>query len=89
VSFRFKQRDLNDFNYMAHAAGFGVRYRTPIGPVRGDLAYSINAPSYLGFSGTAQELLECGSGGSNLPACQPSRQRIGRLQFFFSIGHTF
>ena len=89
VSFRFKQRDLNDFNYMAHAAGFGVRYRTPVGPVRGDLAYSINAPSYLGFSGTAQELLQCGSGGSTLPACQPSRQRISRLQFFFSIGHTF
>ena len=29
---RFRQRDLNDFNYMVHAFGFGIRYRTPVGP---------------------------------------------------------
>ena len=34
LSFRFKQRDLNDFDYMVHAVGFGIRYRTPIGPIR-------------------------------------------------------
>jgi outer membrane protein assembly factor BamA len=90
VSFRFKQRDVNDFNYTVHAVGFGVRYRTPIGPVRGDLAYSINPPSYLGFSGTPTQLLQCGPNRPDLPSfCQPSQQRIGHLQFFFSIGHTF
>jgi outer membrane translocation and assembly module TamA len=31
-----------DFNYFNHAVGFGVRYRTPIGPVRLDLGYSLN-----------------------------------------------
>ena len=31
-----------DFNYFNHAIGFGVRYRTPIGPVRLDLGYSLN-----------------------------------------------
>ncbi len=89
VSFRFKQRDLNDFDYMVHAVGFGLRYRTPVGPVRGDLAYSINPPSYLGFSGTAQELLQCGTGRPDLPFCQPSRQNVSHFQFFFSIGQTF
>ena len=34
------------FDYMVHAVGAGVRYRTPIGPIRLDLAYSINPPRY-------------------------------------------
>jgi len=90
LSPRFKQRDLNDFDYTVHAVGFGVRYRTPIGPVRGDLAYSINPPSYLGFSGTPAQLLQCGPGNPSLPSfCQPTRQRISHFQFFFSIGQTF
>lgn len=92
MSFRFRQRDLNDFDYMVHAVGFGIRYRTPIGPIRGDLAYSINPPSYLGFSGTTQELLQCDPNRppSQLPSfCQSTRQRISHFQFFFSIGQTF
>jgi outer membrane protein assembly factor BamA len=90
ISPRFKQRDLNDFNYMLQAVGFGIRYRTPIGPVRGDLAYSLNPPAYLGFSGTPAQLLQCGPTSGTLPSfCQPSRQRISHFQFFFSIGQTF
>jgi outer membrane protein assembly factor BamA len=92
LSFRSRQRDLNDFNYMVHAVGFGIRYRTPVGPVRGDLAYSINPPSYLGFGGTAQELLQCDPRrpSSELPSfCQSTRQNVSRFQFFFSIGQTF
>lgn len=90
ISLRFKQRDINDFDYMYQAVGFGVRYRTPIGPVRGDLAYSINPPSYLGFSGTPAQLLQCGPNNPDLPSfCQPNRQRISHFQFFFSIGQTF
>jgi outer membrane translocation and assembly module TamA len=90
LSFRFKQRDLNDFNYMVHAAGFGIRYRTPIGPVRLDLAYSINPPAYLGFSGTPTELLQCHPNQLNPPSfCQATSQRISHFQFFFSIGQTF
>jgi outer membrane protein assembly factor BamA len=92
VSFRFKQRDLHDFNYMVHAIGFGVRYRTPVGPIRGDLAYSINPPSYLGFSGTAEQLLQCNPNrpSSELPSfCTATRQNVSHFQFFFSIGQTF
>ncbi len=34
------------FNYMAHAVGMGIRYRTPIGPVRFDLGYNLNPPTF-------------------------------------------
>jgi outer membrane protein assembly complex protein YaeT len=91
VSFRVSQRNLQDFNYMVHAVGFGVRYRTPIGPLRVDLAYSINPPSFLGFKGTTQELLQCNPNSTGpLPSvCTPVQQRISHFQFFFSIGQTF
>jgi outer membrane protein insertion porin family len=90
ISFRFNQRDVNDFDYTVHAVGFGVRYRTPIGPVRGDLAYSINPPSFIGFKGTPAELLQCNPNvPTSLGFCQGVRQRISHFQFFFSIGQTF
>lgn len=91
-SFRVRQRNAQDFNYMVHAAGFGLRYKTPIGPVRADFAYSINPPHYVGFKGTLNDLLTCNP---NLPpsflpgACQPVSQGVSHFQFFFSIGQTF
>jgi outer membrane protein assembly factor BamA len=88
ITFRQSQRDLEDFNYMVHAVGFGIRYRTPIGPIRFDLAYSINPPAFTGCKGSYEEMLECS--GPNPPATNaPSRQQISHLQFFFSIGQTF
>jgi outer membrane protein insertion porin family len=92
MSFRFHQNNLQDFDYAVHAVGFGVRYRTPVGPVRVDLAYSINPPSYNGFGGTATQLLTCNPNAN--PAtepsyCTPSAQNISHFQFFFSIGQTF
>jgi outer membrane translocation and assembly module TamA len=92
ISFRYKQRNTDDFNYTVHAAGFGIRYRTPVGPVRADLAYSLNPPSFFGFSGTTQQILLCHP---NDPVsleqsfCQITKQSTGHLQFFFSIGQTF
>jgi outer membrane protein assembly complex protein YaeT len=85
ISFRTKQRDQTDFNYMVHAAGFGVRYRTPIGPLRLDLAYSINPPKYNGFPGNYSQLVQCSAAGT----CQASAQQINHFQFFFSIGQAF
>jgi outer membrane protein insertion porin family len=89
ISFRFSQKSLQDFDYTVHAAGFGIRYRTPVGPIRLDLAYSINPPSFIGFSGTPQQLLQCNP---NLPPqgpCVGVKQSISHFQFFFSIGQTF
>jgi outer membrane protein assembly complex protein YaeT len=91
ISLRFNQRDLTDFDYTVHAVGFGVRYKTPVGPIRGDIAYSLNPPSFNGFNGTPQQLLQCNPNMPNpsLPYCTPSRQSVGHIQFFFSIGQTF
>jgi outer membrane protein assembly factor BamA len=86
ISFRARQRNDRDFNYMVHAVGFGVRYKTPVGPIRGDLAYSINPPRYEGFEGTTAELLACGATGE---LCQPVARQVSHFQFFFSIGQTF
>ena len=92
ISFRYKQKDLQDFDYTVHAVGFGVRYQTPVGPVRLDLAYSLNPPSFNGFSGTPDQLLQCNPNASPSAEpsyCQPSRQSVSHFQFFFSIGQTF
>jgi outer membrane protein assembly complex protein YaeT len=92
ISFRFHQNNPQDFNYMVQAVGFGIRYRTPVGPLRADFAYSINPPSYVGFSGTPSQLLNCNPNlqPSQLPSyCAPSPQSISHFQFFFSIGQTF
>jgi outer membrane protein assembly complex protein YaeT len=93
LSFRVKQRNLQDFDYMEHAVGFGVRYKTPIGPVRLDLAYSMNPPSFVGFKGTRDQLLFCG--GPNPPTSVNCtgvynvRQQLSHFQFHFSLGQTF
>jgi outer membrane protein insertion porin family len=84
LSFRVRQRDLEDFDYMVHAVGFGIRYRTPIGPIRVDLAYSINSPRFMGLKGTREQLLD-----PNLTGVQFVEQRISRFQFHFSLGQLF
>lgn len=35
-----------DLNYVSHAVGGGIRYRTPVGPVRIDFGYNINPPLF-------------------------------------------
>lgn len=92
ISFRLHQRDLQDFNYAVQAPGIGLRYKTPVGPLRLDLAYSINPPAFNGFGGTLLQLLQCNPNANpmTLPSyCQSSRQTLGHIQFFFSIGQTF
>jgi outer membrane protein assembly factor BamA len=81
LSFRVRQKDLTDFDYMVHAVGFGLRYRTPVGPIRIDLAYSMNPPRFIGFKGSRQDLLLGGG--------ERAEQRVSGFQFFFSIGQAF
>jgi outer membrane protein insertion porin family len=84
ISFSVHQNGLTDFDYMVHAVGFGVRYRTPIGPLRIDLAYSINPPQFIGFEGTRAQLY--------VPVPDPSlrvQQQISHFQFHFSLGQAF
>ena len=84
LSFRVTQHDRQDFDYMVHAVGFGIRYRTPIGPVRADFAYSINPPRYYGCSGNINDLIACGQ-----DPTKRTDHSIGHFQFFFSIGQAF
>lgn len=81
ISLRWKQKDLQDFNTMVHALGFGIRYRTPIGPVRIDLAFTPNSPRFNGFEGSREDLL-FGRGRAN-------QLRVNRFQFHISLGQAF
>ncbi len=101
ISFRVRQHDRptgptspnpEDFNYMVHSVGFGIRYRTPVGPLRVDLGYSINPPYFFGFKGTQQDLVNAGRTPCQPPAGvanQCSVQNVSHFQYFFSIGQTF
>ncbi len=91
ISFRFHQRNLQDFDYMVHSVGFGFRIRTPVGPIRADFSYSPNSPRFFGFNGTFNDLLNLPPSqnlcSSSSPFC--SNQRINSFQFHFSLGQTF
>ncbi len=92
LSIRFHQPNEQNFNYMAQAIGFGIRYKTPIGPVRADIAYALNPTKFVGFKGTISELLNCNPNlpPSELPSyCIGVPQHLSPVQFFFSIGQTF
>ncbi len=91
ISLRFRQRNLKDFDYAVHSFGFGIRYRTPIGPVRADFSLSPNSPRFHGCKGSVDELLYCGvpnppPGVSPVPLVT---QRINVFQFHFSLGQAF
>lgn len=81
VRFNWNQKGVTDFDYMVHAIGFGMRYRTPIGPVRIDLAFTPNSPRFNGFKGSRQDLL-FGRGREAL-------LRVNQFQFHISLGQAF
>ncbi|MBS1856770.1 MAG: BamA/TamA family outer membrane protein [Acidobacteria bacterium] len=90
VSLRWSQHNEQDFNYTVHAVGFGIRYRTPIGPFRVDLAYSINPPYFRGFkANNQQDLVNAGVDPCVTYPAKCVLQRISHFQYFFSIGQTF
>ena len=90
MSLRYHQLDNQHFDYTAQAVGFGVRYKTPVGPLRLDLAYALNPPSFVGFKGSAQQLLQCNPSQTYTSGpCVGVPQTLAHFQFFFSIGQTF
>jgi len=93
ISFGFRQGSYQNFNYMVQALGIGIRYKTPVGPVRLDFSYSPNSPRFVGFSGTRDQLLLCNPnpppGQTNPGYCVGVPQRINTFQFHFSLGQTF
>jgi outer membrane protein insertion porin family len=81
ISLRFRQRDIQDFDYAVQSVGFGIRYRTPIGPIRADFSFSPNAPRFFGFAGTYQQLI--------MNQGVLTTQKINLFQFHFSLGQTY
>jgi outer membrane protein assembly factor BamA len=74
----------NELNYFAHTIGLGVRYRTPVGPIRIHFGYQLNRPSFVipipcPSSDKTCELGSLGQRGTRLPG----------FQIFFNLGSTF
>ncbi len=77
-----------DLNYFSHTVGFGIRYATPIGPVRIDLAYQLNAASFCAAGPTLPPGTPPPPGPPGCAAGQ-TLARLPRFQFFFNFGSTF
>jgi len=80
-SLRFRQENLQDFNYLVQDVGVGIRYRTPIGPIRADFSFSPDAPRFFGLKGTLQDYIN-GTAISTV-------QKIDAFQFHISLGQAF
>lgn len=68
-----------NFNYFSHAPGLGLRYHTPVGPIRLDFSYNLNPPIYPINVNYSQSSIY-------------ANQHVGEaphFQFFFSLGQTF
>ncbi len=66
----------NELNYWSHTVGFGLRYATPVGPIRVDLGYELNRPQFV---------IPCPN---SAVFCQQGT-RLPRLQVFFNLGSSF
>ena len=67
------------YDYTSHAVGIGLRYKTPIGPLRFDFGYNLN-PTYY-FQGLVNP--------SGALTGEFETQRLRPFNFFFSIGQPF
>ena len=87
------------FSYVSHAIGLGVRYKTPIGPVRFDFGYNLNPPAFPSCQATPSIIGQAQSsscvaatknistGLASLPYFVP--QHASHFNVYFSIGQSF
>jgi outer membrane protein assembly complex protein YaeT len=73
---KFTQSSPADFDYTSNAVGVGLRYKTPVGPIRFDVGYNMNPPRY--------NVITMTNGVENIEV-----QRLTNFQFFLSIGQSF
>ena len=73
---KIKQDSPADFDYTSHAVGIGLRYKTPVGPIRFDVGYNLNPPRY--------NVITYPNGVQHIEV-----QRLSNVQFFISIGQSF
>jgi outer membrane protein insertion porin family len=74
ISFAWKSSSATDLNYFSHTIGFGLRYPTPIGPVRVDIGYQLNPALY--------QVVPTGT-------TVPEFFRVSHFGFSFNIGPVF
>jgi outer membrane protein insertion porin family len=70
------------FNYFSHTPGLGLRYHTPVGPVRLDFSYNLNPPIYpvnINYSLYPESPVYS----------EPHVGEAGHFNFFFSLGQSF
>jgi outer membrane protein insertion porin family len=74
----------NELNYFAHTIGLGVRYRTPVGPIRIDFGYQLNRPQFV-------IPIPCSSNCANFKVGSLGQQstRLPGFQIFFNLGSSF
>ena len=72
-----------NYNYASHAIGVGVRYQTPIGPLRFDFGYNLNPPYFPSYTNITTNTVTGHSVG------QFGFQRAGHFNFSFSVGQSF
>jgi outer membrane protein assembly complex protein YaeT len=66
-----------DFSFLSHAIGIGLRYQTPVAPVRFDVGYNLNPTRFFVNTKTPEgDIIR-----------EP--RRLSRWQFLFSVGQTF
>jgi outer membrane protein insertion porin family len=78
ISLRWKSPSTTDLNYFSHTVGFGIRYPTPVGPVRVDFGYQINPAQYQTQTTDPMTMITT----TNL-------FRVPHFGFFFNIGSIF
>jgi outer membrane protein insertion porin family len=71
--------ELCRFDYFSYAPGLGLRYATPIGPIRVDFSYNLNPPIYP---------VTCCSTNPAIPFPSYVGQ-APHFNFFFSVGQSF
>ena len=77
---------LCNYNYISQAIGLGVRYKTPVGPVRFDLGYNLNPTVFPNFC-----MRTNATSTKNCPVALTffGTKQASPFNVFFSIGQTF
>ena len=70
------------YDYTSHALGVGVRYKTPIGPLRFDFGYNLNPTSYF-------QTIQSKDPITGITTTTLETQRLRHFNIFFSIGQPF